>query len=71
MIDIICKAKAPVAYFECTWCGSIWCASTDEGITPRVIMGQSFPSMPCIVCNGKMTVGLFVAEEEAEDDDDC
>lgn len=69
MIDIICKAEAPVAYFECKWCGSIWRASTDEGITPHVIMGQTFPSMPCIVCKGKMTVGKFETEEEAADND--
>lgn len=69
MIDIIYKADAPVAIFACRWCGSRWRASTDEGITPHVIMGQTFPAMPCIVCKGKNTIGEFETEEGDEDDE--
>lgn len=67
MIEVMHKGDAPVAIFVCRWCGSRWRASTDEGIIPHIICGVSYPSMPCIVCKSKTTIGQF---EEVQDDDD-
>lgn len=69
MMEILEYGTPRLALFVCTWCGTVWRATTDEkGVYKVNMLGRAYPKMKCPLCSEKYVVGEFIVDGGADDE---
>ena len=66
-MTILKTGKLKTYVFECSECGCVFTATSEEVMEYRYVLGTSYPVMKCPCCKVKVVSGTIITDEELEE----